>query len=192
QQNNSWNQLPDLPGLKRGGAVGFSINGKGYIGSGFDTAGTGLDDFWVYDSINQQWQSIADLPMGPVVYAVGFSIGDYGYVGMGAIPFPPPLTTLWEYSPVTGISDLNANDYNITIFPNPFQNTLTIKTDLKMNGFCNYLKIFDMKGKLIFERDLKSIFNNFNFSNLKNGNYLFQILDCQMKTINSSQIVIKN
>lgn len=51
QTNDSWIQIPNSPSA-RVGAVGFSINSKGYIGLGFGSSNTCLNDLWEYDTTN--------------------------------------------------------------------------------------------------------------------------------------------
>ncbi len=66
----------------RNGAVGFALNGKGYVGTGYD--GTNyLRDFWEYDPEANSWTQVADYPGDSCRYAVAFVIGDYAYVGTG-------------------------------------------------------------------------------------------------------------
>ena len=65
-------------------AVAFSVNGKGYVGTGFNIGSGGtLDDFEEYDPILDSWTSIASFPGGPRTLAVGIAIGSKGYVGTG-------------------------------------------------------------------------------------------------------------
>ncbi len=56
QSTNTWTQKADFGGTARMGAVGFSIEGKGYLGTGDDGVGGNnmTKDFWEYtpDSIN--------------------------------------------------------------------------------------------------------------------------------------------
>lgn len=107
---NSWNQMPDLPGEPRMGAVGFSIGSKGYVGGGFaqDPGGGGqdaylLNDFWEFDPATGNWTQIADFPAGGRAQAVAFSIGTKGYVGTGG------ANDLWEYDPTTNAWSAKAN-----------------------------------------------------------------------------------
>src|SRR5437773_738196 len=80
---DTWTQKADFGGTERWGAVGFSIDSKGYLGAGFDSTFTYPKDFWEYDPSTNAWTQKADFG-GPGRYkAVGFSIGSKGYVGTG-------------------------------------------------------------------------------------------------------------
>jgi N-acetylneuraminic acid mutarotase len=75
----TWTQKANFSGEARNGAVGFSINSKGYVGSGV----FGGNDFWEYDPAYDFWTQKADLPGEDLTEAASFSIGNYGYVGTG-------------------------------------------------------------------------------------------------------------
>lgn len=77
-----WDRIADFPGLGRVAAVSFSINGKGYIGTGYD-GDNKLKDLWEYDPELDTWTQKDDFEGGPRYKAVGFSLGNYGYIGTG-------------------------------------------------------------------------------------------------------------
>ncbi len=97
----AWTQIPSMPNDTtdgkasagtRNAAVAFSINGKGYVGLGYD--GTkNLKDFWCYDPQTQTWTQVADFPRRDGIedyqkpeerrYAVAFVIDNVAYVGGG-------------------------------------------------------------------------------------------------------------
>jgi N-acetylneuraminic acid mutarotase len=86
----SWIQKTSFSGTARDGAVGFSINSKGYIGTGLD--GSFKADFWEYDANINTWVQISDFG-GARNKAVGFSIGSKGYFGTGSFN-----NDFWEYN----------------------------------------------------------------------------------------------
>jgi len=81
---DTWSQLSDFPGTARWGAVGFNINGKGYICCGNTTGGSGyLKDLWEYDPDSAIWTRKADLPTTKRINPVAFTIDSVAYVGCG-------------------------------------------------------------------------------------------------------------
>lgn len=100
---DSWIQKADFAGNPRGGAVGFSINGKGYIGTGSAMNEGYSKTFWEYDPATDAWAQKADLAGAGRVYAARFSIGDKGYVGSGRITDNTLTDDFWEYDPVTNV-----------------------------------------------------------------------------------------
>ncbi len=100
--SNTWTQKADFGGVGRHEAVGFSINNKGYVGTGYAyTSGNNkfYKDFWEYDQIVNTWTQKADLTGTSRMAAVGFNIGDKGYVGTGINWTTGPFDDMWEYNP---------------------------------------------------------------------------------------------
>ncbi|MBT7825474.1 MAG: hypothetical protein HN600_02675 [Bacteroidetes bacterium] len=58
--SNSWKKLADYGGGKLGGAFGFAVNGKGYVGGGKTTSGYSKE-FWEYDPNQNKWTKKANL-----------------------------------------------------------------------------------------------------------------------------------
>lgn len=105
---NTWTQKADVPGPPRIGAVGFSLNGKGYFGLGQGY----LKDFYEYDPATDTWIQKADLGEIGLGNAVAFTIGNKGYVGTG-----------------NGIG-MEADDYTRSFYEyNPLKDTWTKKAD---------------------------------------------------------------
>ncbi len=78
-----WTRKADFPGSPRNGAFGFSIKGKGYIGTGRDGQSSYANDFWEYDPVQNKWTKKADFPGGKRTGGFGLSIGERGFAGGG-------------------------------------------------------------------------------------------------------------
>lgn len=78
---NQWKQVADFVGTPRYSAVAFGVNGKGYVGTGYD--GNWLKDFYEYDPASDTWEQIVSLGGSKREDAVAFVIGDNAYVGTG-------------------------------------------------------------------------------------------------------------
>ena len=101
-----WNRMNDtpVPMLGRKGAVSFSINGLGYVGTGSTSAGVYLKDFWEYNPSTDTWRQLKDVGGVPRYLAIGFSIGSKGYIGTGNIANNQSLVgsnDFYEYDPTT-------------------------------------------------------------------------------------------
>ncbi|MFK8039265.1 MAG: T9SS type A sorting domain-containing protein [Crocinitomicaceae bacterium] len=70
-------------GLERGGAIGFKILGKGYIGLGQGNTVAYFSDFWEYNPQTKAWTQKANFIGSARRQAVGFAIDSFGYVGTG-------------------------------------------------------------------------------------------------------------
>ncbi|HLT85983.1 MAG TPA: kelch repeat-containing protein [Sphingobacterium sp.] len=80
---STWAPIAPFPGEPRHEAVGFAINGKGYIGTGRNLNNEDFNDFYSYDPATNEWTKIADFPGEARYGAVAFSLGNYAYVGLG-------------------------------------------------------------------------------------------------------------
>ncbi len=99
QAQNTWVQKADYGGGYTSASTGFTINGKAYIGNGFDSfTGEALSSFWEYNPISDTWSQKADMGGSPRGYALSFSIENNGYVG-GGFDGVDPLTDFWQYNP---------------------------------------------------------------------------------------------
>lgn len=106
----AWSKKSDFSGAIRSSAVGFSINGKGYFGTGVDSNGTPSKGFWQYNPITDSWSQKADFDGGARKSAVGCSAGGYGYIGLGREEFTWK-NDFWQYDP-------NSNTWNeVARFP---------------------------------------------------------------------------
>lgn len=76
-----WTQVSDFQGVGRLSAASFTLNNKGYVGTGDtgDSFGSLTDDFWEYNPATDSWTEVAKFPMETNA-GTGFSIGNNGYV----------------------------------------------------------------------------------------------------------------
>ncbi|MDF2436213.1 MAG: Kelch repeat type 1-containing protein [Bacteroidota bacterium] len=93
---NTWTTMSSLPGQGRRGAVAFSINGKGYIGTGSYTT-----SFYEYNPLSNTWSAKAPVPGPGRIAAAAFSIGNKGYIGTGDTG--GPNTDFYEYDPASNL-----------------------------------------------------------------------------------------
>lgn len=104
QTQNYWLKIADFTGLKRERAVAFTIDGKGYVGTGVGANDSVKNDFWEFDPVVKTWTQMADLNGVERRNAIAFSINKKGYVGTGmnhseAI-LGTPLADFMEFDPV--------------------------------------------------------------------------------------------
>jgi N-acetylneuraminic acid mutarotase len=79
--NYYWSQVATLPGDYRSQAVGFNVGNKGFVGTGLNSDGTYLKDFWEFNG--STWTSRADFPLTARIDAVGFGLNGKGYITTG-------------------------------------------------------------------------------------------------------------
>jgi len=90
--------MASFSGTARDDGVAFSINGKGYAGTGREI-GFGLtSDFYEFDPITDRWVQVTSLPALARQYCGRFTIADTAYVVCG-ISSEGYLNELWAYHP---------------------------------------------------------------------------------------------
>lgn len=101
-ETDSWTQKADIPGsAARGWAIGFSIDGKGYVGGG-DSGGFILtSDFYEYTPENDSWQQIADFGGGVRDGVFSCSLNGKAYV-FGGFDGSYTIDEVWEFDSTTG------------------------------------------------------------------------------------------
>ncbi len=97
----NWVEKSDFEGAIRSGAVAFSINGLGFVGTGYD-GGDRLSDFWQYDPDRDAWRRVSDFPGVARSGAVAYVIDGKGYIGTG-FDGDNDLKDFWEYDPATNL-----------------------------------------------------------------------------------------
>lgn len=98
----NWKERSVFDGIPRSNAISFTINNKGYMGTGYD-GDDYLNDFWMYDIDGDFWSQKADFPGTPRSAASGFALNDKGYLGVG-YDGDNELNDFWEY-------DTNSNSW---------------------------------------------------------------------------------
>lgn len=93
-----WTRKTDFPAAVRENAIAFSIDGKGYVGTGSGAGFTLFKDFWQYDPATDMWTQKADFAGSARAGAVSFAVAGQGYIGMGRDE-NGLLKDFWKYDP---------------------------------------------------------------------------------------------
>lgn len=100
EQKNTWTQKANLPGESRYGALGFSIDGKGYISLGTDKKSY-YTDLWEFNPASNKWSKKTDFPGSGRVDASVFVSSGEAYILLGQKKeLTPSLKDCWKYNPV--------------------------------------------------------------------------------------------
>jgi N-acetylneuraminic acid mutarotase len=102
-QADTWTRKADLPGAARYRAVGFSMNGRGYIGTGLqsvtETSAVVFGDVWEYDPQTDAWTLKPDFTGPARGAAVSFTLGTRVFVGTGVGSGRQLLRDFWRTVP---------------------------------------------------------------------------------------------
>ncbi len=92
--SDSWEMLPDFPGLGRSFSYGTSRDTKAYVGFG-GADEVPFNDLWEYDTETATWTELATCPCEPRYHPAFIQVNDKIYVGLGNNP--ANLNDWWEY-----------------------------------------------------------------------------------------------
>ncbi len=111
---NIWTAKASLPAAARCRAVGFSANGKGYIGLGTNGL-LSYNDLWEYNPATNAWTQKANFPGAARHSASVFVINNIAYVGGGLNATSIGQIDFYKYNPATNawiaISSMPSSGY---------------------------------------------------------------------------------
>jgi N-acetylneuraminic acid mutarotase len=140
--SNTWIMETDFPGGPRWYAISEVLNGHAFIGTGEDAAGNIYNDFWSYDPSTGQWEQAENLPNPARRGVAATSIQFKGIYFAGGLS--DSFQRLTEISRYTNRS-LNPPD--LKVFYQYEEGNIYIY-DIPQYTF---IRLFDMRGKLMFE-----------------------------------------
>jgi N-acetylneuraminic acid mutarotase len=119
--NGSWRKVASLPdeASERHSAVGFALNGYGYVGTGYTEGADkeALKDFWKYDPIADAWTKAPSYEGNKRYGATVFVIGDEAYLFGGKGTAGTNIIDFWAFDAKTEtwrerrkIADNNADE----------------------------------------------------------------------------------
>lgn len=143
---NTWTQVANYGGTARSNAIGFSVQGKGYVGTGTDMYFR--NDFWQFDPANNSWLQVADYPAGTILGGIGFSINGSGYAGLGRDSLAY-RNDFWQYTPdsTIGINEFPGSIPDAYLFPNPCAEKLTVESFVMTR--INTITVYNSAGEKI-------------------------------------------
>lgn len=88
-----------------------------------------------------------------------------------------------------GIDELNDIINNVSIFPSPASDEITIDVELKKNVSLAY-QIFDMNGRLLLSSSMNTLKEKVDISNLARGRYVLRLNDTDKKILYSTNFTV--
>lgn len=88
-----------------------------------------------------------------------------------------------------GIEELNDILNNVSVFPSPAANEITIDVELKKNASLAF-QIFDINGRLLLSRAMNSLKEKVDISSLARGRYVLRLNDSEKKILYSTNFTV--
>ena len=138
---DTWTQIADFPGTPRINAVSFAVFPQLFIATG-DDGFNYLNDTWEYNYFGDVWMQRTDFPGEPRTGAFSFVIENRPFVG-GGVGSGTYYDDFYEYTIL--LSDAQLDNKNISLYPNPAINSISID----LSGIGNFSKyvVYDVQGK---------------------------------------------
>ncbi|HEY6976611.1 MAG TPA: kelch repeat-containing protein [Chitinophagaceae bacterium] len=191
---NIWTRKADFLGGDWWGATGFSINGKGYIGTGIDANDADRRGLWAYDPIRNKWTPKAKFGGDARAFAAGFSVGRNGYIVTGGLN-----NDLWQYSSNAMLADAQkvSSDASagmttsLSCYPNPSRGSILVQYRTDISQVAQFA-VRDIQGRIVFSKTelAEKGINTYhlNLNNLSSGTYFLQLANGQKERV--TKIVI--
>lgn len=171
--NDSWTPKADYPGDARAAGIGFSKDGKGYAGLGFnkDPNFNTLfhSDIYVYDPQSDSWTKGNDLPGQSRVFASVAATSNNVFAGGGAQFGTAHVKDWYSFQFTSSISSNINTDKTAIIYPNPASGFVHIKSDKQ---FDNY-SLYSIDGRHIKGGTLDN--STINVTEVPSGQYIIQL-----------------
>jgi N-acetylneuraminic acid mutarotase len=170
-----WTVVAPMPGAATRNAFSFSLNGKGYVIGGIDSAYNVLNNTWEYDPQSNTWAELdtfvgSSLEEGATGYNSNYAIIGLGQANGANYPF---TTKLWKTSGVnTGITDVTQNKSHIWFYGN----TAHVRFEKSLSESTSFT-LYDLNGREIITSELKKGESDFDISlnQFSDGMYVYTV-----------------
>ena len=134
---DAWNQTAAFPGLPREAAVGFALDGIGYVGMGHTNYTSVFTDFYTYLPSKNLWVPIPSFPATHGrAWAVGTATSNTAVVGLGTYFENDNLignSDVWSFETAAAVAE-NALQNGAHVFPNPASSYISVTVPVAANG----------------------------------------------------------
>lgn len=171
---DTWNQLPNVPGLARSNAISFSFDGMGYVGCGVSL--NQQTDLWQYDFNLNSWTGQPDYPGLATANNISFVINNRAFVGLGTDTFNVRHTDFWEFiaDSLTGV-EINENLESVKLYPNPVSDYCILELSSSLSKYIVEFLLYDKNGKIQIKRNIEDSFSVISKNGMASGIYYYTI-----------------
>ena len=170
--NDSWTNLAPPPSSPVSFGSVVTLNNKAYVIGGEFQHNQFTTNVLEYRADSNLWKPISSFPAPPRRNAIAFVLGNNIYYGTGQTGADETNVTddLWQLGNLsTSVSD-ELFTSEMTVFPNPFQNNLVVKSPHKIKA----LEIYNIQGRMVYATSNLTK-NEINLSFLNSGMYILKV-----------------
>lgn len=175
---DTWLQRASLPTSTGRAAPGaFTIGSNAFLGTGLNSTSNFLQDFYKYDPTANTWTAVTSFAGIGRAGTCSFVLNGKGYFGLGNLS-SGYTNDWWEFSPgPVGIEE--ANQLEVSIFPNPFSEFITIENNSNSVFTVN---VYNTNGSCVFSKSNANTAFRIPCSHWANGNYIVEIISNNLRT----------
>lgn len=182
--SDNWTKIADFPGLPRVSPFGLGVNGKGYVGTGLSMSMVNYQDVFEYTPLTNTWKASANFPGGARNSVASVSNSAVGWLSLGNNGFGWE-SDLWQLATPTSISDVNQQDPNLFVFPNPAHDVINLTFAPSKNGAD--FKIVNMTGEIVL---MGKLISQISVIDLSNG--IYQLCVISNNEVFNKKIIVRH
>jgi len=207
--NDTWTQKADFPGDQRMAAVGFSAEGKGFVGGGTLPSFTGtVGNFYSYNATEDSWSELPDLifPTDQTAWSTAFVYENDLYMGTGASfaggisptnqffvfeefteaePDPDPDPSLWP----VGLAEESGQSV-WKVFPNPANGALNLFSSVAVPEGTE-MRLTNLLGQTVFYQRVQSAETTIQIEHVNPGLYFVKIESKEELLLEQKVVILK-
>jgi N-acetylneuraminic acid mutarotase len=175
---DTWTAKASFPGTARQAGFAVALNNKAYCGMGMANYTTVFKDYFSYDPSTDTWHNEGNFPAAGRAWISAAAVGSKGYIGTGWDFGASFDKDWWELAVSTDVPNLNNTNSNLSVYPNPAYNTITLHSDnISIPQNCPYT-LFNSLGRVVQQGHLQTT-HVIDISSLSTGTYILELQTTQ-------------
>lgn len=196
---DSWTALSSPNGNATGASAMFAIGTDCYLVGGHDWSNNYTTNICQqYNTLTDTWAPVASFPGGSVYYHVAASVNGKAFVGTGGNSTLAPKKDWWLYTvpataTITSITSQNKDQVSLSIYPNPFNDQVTVSfKDAQYNDNLTFC-ITNVLGEQVFRSNIDNTLSPDHTlqlpAGLSSGVYSYSLINGRHANMASGKIV---
>lgn len=187
---DAWTEKAPVGPQTRLEAMGFALNGKGYLGTGGEVSnGTSFGDMWEYTPATDSWVQIEDFLGTSRRYFSATTLNGFAYAALGTNG--TNFKDLWLFDQSLSLLERSLEKMELIAYPNPTSDHINfhIEWPTEVDETKIALQIVDPQGHVVFNSpwsELSTIATN----SWSAGHYVYSII-YNHKVVRSENLIIQ-
>lgn len=188
--SDSWTQKASVGSQPRLEAMGFALNGRGYLGTGGEISnGTSLGDMWEYIPETDTWTQIEDFLGTSRRYFSATTLYGFAYTALGTNG--TNFKDLWLFDQSLSLAERSLENLSVSAYPNPLGGDLQFQIDWPVEVDLEKieLQIVNSLGQIVFNSPWSEL-SIIETNSWNAGHYMYSII-YDSKVLCSKNLIIQ-